>query len=135
MELQPPQKPHGKRMKPCPLKHEQRIVGLATFGLIITMALALVVGAGATDSQVMGTDALGLSTYILSTTGLLVNAALWPGPPVEGSLTLALRPPHNTSRLHVPSLAAALVSTEPSPSTGGQPSLPMKGTGRIEKGG
>lgn len=48
---------------------------------MITIVLVLVAGASATDARIMGLDAVGMSTYTFSASGLLINAEQWPGLP------------------------------------------------------
>lgn len=67
---------------------------------------------GATNAHVMGSDAVGLTTYTFGSSDL-VNADQWPGsPPREQHRPRVLPDATNISIRKTPSLARALVSVE-----------------------
>jgi len=73
-ERLPPPKRQGKRRKPQPPVYQARVVGpartltgVATFCVMVTVALALAAGAGVTNGSVVGPDCIGLPLFTMST--------------------------------------------------------------------
>lgn len=91
-KLQPPLKRHGKRKKPCPLRYDEFVIEprriwpeVPTFGLMITLVLALSAGEGAPNSRVLGSEAVSSPLYAVDTTGLH-HADGWPSSPLRQQL-------------------------------------------------
>lgn len=89
-ELQPPPKQHGKRKKASVPRHNEYVIGprrtwsgVTTFGLMIAFTLDFTGEASATNSRILGPEAVGLHSFTFRATGLLNHADHQNVPPLR----------------------------------------------------